>query len=493
MKLLLVTVTMFTFLLNAHQNNTNWLAPIKQDMHVEFTVPVKNLNFAVKNLKIKNFDVTYVNNQTGLIHVLLNQDDFPSLKLLYPQLSVKTSRYVNMGPDQQYKSYDEIKDIILKVQSKFPELVHVQVIGKTLEGREIIAARISDDKEFNVDEPGVLFNALHHAREVMTVEIIEDILLSLTQGYATDENVKSWVDNLQIWLIPMVNPDGSNKVWSSDAMWRKNTRNNVGVDINRNYPYKWGACNGSSSSTSAQDYRGPSAGSEPETQVMMNFIEKTKPVYNISYHSYGEMIIHPFGCDGMLPNPADQVVETAKTLGTIVKHVVGASWQILYDVDGGDIDWMYGVHHVIPFVLEVSSRNDGFQPSYSRREPVIAQNRPGWKYLLAKASGIGLPPTRAPQQQPTTIRWGGRWFQDAQKKHVFSRKNFVISKESLRVRILSLSGRTILEHPLSPTKETQHYMLAKGNYKIQVIGFSGQLIDQKMFTVVNQDQNVVSF
>jgi carboxypeptidase T len=369
----------------------------------------------------------------------------------------------------------------------------LQTIGKSLEGRDIVAVRIANDPEFNIDEPSVLFNALHHAREVMTVEIIEDILVSLTRDYNTDDKVRAWVDGLQIWLIPMINPDGSNKVWTSDAMWRKNTRNNVGVDINRNYPYKWGECNGSSSSTWAQDYRGPSAGSEPETQTMMSFIEKTKPVYNISYHAYGEMVIHPFGCDGSLPNPVDQVVETAKVLGGLVKHVVGASWQILYDVDGGDIDWMYGVHHVIPFVLEVSSRSDGFQPSYSRRDPVVNQNRIGWKYLLAKASGIGLPqnPNRNPQQQPTTIRWGRSWFESEMLKFKKMKKSILVSKDYLRVRVQNSSGRTLLEHVLVPTKETQHYMLSKGNYRIQVISPRGQVLNQKQFSVDSHLDNAV--
>jgi len=464
-------------------------------MQIELKVPLRELVGAVKNLKAKNFDITYVNNKMGLIHILINQDDFPLLRSIYPQLSVKNSRYVSVGPDQQYKNYDEIKEIIVKIKNAYPDLVHLQTIGKTLEGRDIVAVRISDDAEFNVNEPGVLFNALHHAREVMTVEIMEDILQTLTSNYQSDENIKAWVNDLQIWLIPMVNPDGSNKVWTSDAMWRKNTRNNVGVDINRNYSYKWGECNGSSSSPMAQDYRGPSAGSEPETQTMMAFIEKTKPVYSISYHSYGEMVIHPYGCDGMLPNPVDQVVETAKTLGGIVKHVVGASWQILYDVDGSDIDWMYGVHHVIPFVLEVSTRSDGFQPSYSRRDPVVAQNRAGWKYLLAKASGVGLPPNSGNQQspqRPTTMRWGGKWFQDATNKLLNSRKNILFVKDWLKVRVQNPAGRTLIEHPLSIVKATQHYMLAKGNYKIQIISPRGQILSQKLFQIDPQKENIVT-
>lgn len=476
-----------------HQISNTWLSNIKQDIQVKLIVSTSELKKVVKDLKQKDLDVTYVNNNSGEIHVLLNQEDFDSLKIAYPELSVKSSRYILKGPDAQYKTYDEIKEIIAKIQNEFPDLVHTQKIGKSLEGRDIIAVRISDDKEFNMDEPAVLFNALHHAREVMSVEIIQDILESLTQGYATNENVRAWVDKMQIWLIPMVNPDGSNKVWTSDAMWRKNTRNDKGVDINRNYPYKWGECNGSSTSPSAQDYRGPSAGSEPETQTMMAFIEKTKPLYNISYHSYGEMVIHPFGCKGFLPDPVDQVVETAKTLGAFVKHKVGASWQILYDVDGGDIDWMYGVHHVIPYVLEVSTNSDGFQPPYSRRNPVVSQNKVGWQYILAKVSGVGMPQvsTRTPTQHPTTIRWGGQWFTDARKNYSQKRRSIMVNNDYNLVKIRNVHGRTIIQHPLTPTKSTQHYMLTPGEYSIQVLSSRGSSLSQQSFSVIKDSENTV--
>jgi hypothetical protein len=117
MKFIVLILSVFLSHAIAHQSNNqqDWLRLTKQDMQVEFSVSVIDIDKTVKHLKSKNFDVTYVNNKTGLIHVLINQDDFPILKSLYPQLSVKNSRYINMGPDQQYKSYDEIKEIILKI------------------------------------------------------------------------------------------------------------------------------------------------------------------------------------------------------------------------------------------------------------------------------------------------------------------------------------------------------------------------------------------
>ena len=142
--------------------------------------------------------------------------------------------------------------------------------------------QISDNPEVDEVEPAILYNSMHHAREVMTPEIGIDMVEYLLTRYGSDEKVTKWVNENEIWVVPMLNVDGNNRVWSGDSMWRKNTRNSYGVDINRNYPHEWGACNGSSGSTWSQTYRG-SAASEPETRYLMGLVANIKPVFDISY------------------------------------------------------------------------------------------------------------------------------------------------------------------------------------------------------------------
>ncbi len=79
-----------------------------------------------------------------------------------------------------------------------------------------------------------------------------DTVEILLAHYSDDARVANWVDQAEIWIVPMLNVDGNNKVWMSDAMWRKNARGSYGVDINRNYPYAWYTCNGSSGFPMAQ-------------------------------------------------------------------------------------------------------------------------------------------------------------------------------------------------------------------------------------------------
>jgi hypothetical protein len=118
---------------------------------------------------------------------------------------------------------------------------------------------------------------------------------------------------------------------------------------------------------------------------MMNFVASIKPVFNISYHSYSEIVIYPFGCKPK-KTPTDQAVEQiGAEIGKMIDYKPGTAWELLYNADGGDIDWMNAEHQVIPYVIEVNSTMAGFHPSYSKwRDKTVLRNRPGWMHLLNK-------------------------------------------------------------------------------------------------------------
>lgn len=348
----------------------------------ELTDSVKKL------LKQNEFDVTGVNYNTNEIEALLTEDELKlitaqktTIKFSFPQTLVR-------GPDARYFNPDKIENFLEEIHSKYPQITEIKSIGKTLEGRDILAIKISDNAQVDESEPSVLVNAMHHAREVMTPEIATDMIQYLTTNYGTDDKVTNWVNNSEIWVIPMFNLDGNNKMWLEDSYWRKNTRNGYGVDLNRNYPTGWNSCNGSSGSRMAQTYRGTAPASESETQAMMNFVSEINPVFNISYHSYSEIVIYPFGCR---PNrtPTEEVVEViGAEIGEKLNYKPGTAWELLYNADGGDIDWMYTEHQVIPYVIEVNSTYDGFHPNYDlMRDKTVLRNRAGWMHILDRLHG----------------------------------------------------------------------------------------------------------
>lgn len=347
---------------------------------------------AVKQmLKKSDLDVTGVNYNDNTIEALVTQEEFNKLQVNKANFHYVVPQSLLRGPDKEYQTPAKIEEFLKDIHGRFPEITKLKVIGKSLEGRDIWAIKISDNvNKEEASEPAVLFNSMHHAREVMTPEIAIDIIDYLTQKYNADDKVTSWVNSYEIWVVPMFNVDGNQKVWDGSSMWRKNTRGGYGVDINRNYPASWNTCNGSSSRQAAQDYRGPAPASEPETLAMMNFVSEITPVFNISYHSYSELVLYPYGCS---PLKAENsvIASIGKEMGTKLKYKAGTPWELLYNADGGDIDWMYMEHQVIPYVIEVNSSYEGFQPSYKlSRDKTVERNRAGWMHLLDRLEGSGI-------------------------------------------------------------------------------------------------------
>ncbi|MEK6674735.1 MAG: M14 family metallopeptidase, partial [Planctomycetota bacterium] len=289
-----------------------------------------------------------------------------------------------------------------------PTITNLLVIGQSLQGRSIYAMEISNHPGVVEDKPSILFNGLHHSREVVTPHVVMDAITYLTDQYvAGNPVVVNWVDNYKIYCVPMVNPDGSNYVFTVDDFHRKNMRagcaSNPGVDLNRNYTYHWGSgtanCErgtGSSGTTCADSYRGTSAGSEPEAQVMMNFAAQKRFVIAVSYHSYGEFIDYPYACNDGNPNqsmPEHAVID--EMMDGMAAGIVSTGGP-LYDVfspvaigpvNGDDTSWYYANNGTYAMIVEVGT---SFLPSFAAGMTFVAQNRGGWLYLLDRLDGARI-------------------------------------------------------------------------------------------------------
>jgi carboxypeptidase T len=363
----------------------------KSPKEIIATISPFDYHLQMLDLRSKDIEVLGVDLNNNKIDVYLNRMEFQNLLMNGYDLEVKESLDYIMRLDEDYQSPAEIEQFLKDIHGRFPEITKLEIIGKSVEGRNIYALKISDNADLNELEPSILFNSMHHAREVMTPEIGIDIIDYLTSKYGQDQQVTNWIDQNEIWVLPMLNVDGNNKVWNGSNMWRKNTQGGFGVDINRNYPYKWGGCNGSSGMKFSDTYRGPQAASEPETNALMGLVSKIKPVFSISYHSYSELVLYPYGCQGEKTRTHSIIAGIGKELGTLLNYKPGTPWEILYGVDGGDIDWMYTIEQTIPFVLEVSSSSQGFQPAYATwRNKTVERNRAGWQLLLNKLNGPGV-------------------------------------------------------------------------------------------------------
>lgn len=394
-KLFLAAWMLFNLTSHAHSNVSN---PTKV-----LTINAK-LNYAntLKTLHKGGFDVLGVDIKKELVDVSLTEDEYHEFKKLGFKVIENRSNLLSGPIDDRYLNSSEVEAFMDEYAKKFPAISKKFKIGETLEGRSIFAMKISDNVETDeVGEPSILFNGMHHSREIMTVEVTTDIIQYLLNNYGKDNKVTKWVDQNEIYVLPIVNIDGNVKVWEGNNMWRKNVRGGYGVDINRNYPMNWNACRGSSGWKSSQTYRGSEAASEPETNVLMNFVSQIKPVFNISYHAYSELVIYPYGCRGQRASNRDVVEGIGKELGRTLLYTPGTSWETLYSVDGSDIDWMHHAEQVIPYVIEVSPRSDGFQPGYEKRDATVEHNRKGWQLLLERLDG---PMVRGINKEAKTVK-----------------------------------------------------------------------------------------
>jgi hypothetical protein len=366
---------------------TQFQIPSTMIAKIQFT----NYKTGMWKLNKLHLDIAGIDIKNQSADVIINQAELNKLESLGFNVSVVMSKSLMRAPDPQYKKPEDIERLLTDFHNRFPGLSQIKEVGKSLQGRSIWAIKISNQtNNQHSSKPAILFNGMHHAREVMGPEVALDIIETLLTNYGKDTKITHWVDANEIWVMPMFNVDGNNIVWTEDNMWRKNARGNYGVDINRNYPFAWGSCNGSSGYKGAQDYRGASAGSEPETQVMMNFVKEIRPVFDISYHSYSELVIYPLGCKGQRTQNSDVVEKIGKEMGRTLGYTAGTAWETLYSVDGGDIDWMYAEYQVIPYVIEVNSGSDGFQPDFAKRAPTVELNRKAWQLLLDRMDGPSI-------------------------------------------------------------------------------------------------------
>ncbi len=319
--------------------------------------------------------------------------------------------------DTFYSGYKTVEEIYAHLDAKvaaFPGLVEKVDIGDSWcklhpgscnlpapwNGYDLFALRITN-QSIPGPKPVVWIDGDIHAREIATPEVVIRLIDYLTDNYATDADVHWLVDHHDIWLMPEVNPDGHHIVeaggnGNAPYLYRKNgdnvgggcswppsSFNHFGVDNNRNFPFRWGCCNGSSGSACDQTYRGMSAGSEPETMAIVNTLRSLVP----DQRGPGDTDAAPITATGVYQNIHTVVPVNLFTWGwsntrmpnfaetnNIAAHMsaknaggngypYGSIIDQLYTVDGGSIDWAYGELGMAAFTTELSGQD--FLPSYS--------------------------------------------------------------------------------------------------------------------------------
>jgi carboxypeptidase T len=294
-----------------------------------------------------------------------------------------------------YHNYKETNTLLRELASNNPGLAKVTTIGYSIEGRELNVIKISDNVSIDEAEPNIFIVGCHHAREWISVEVPLLFAQYLLEHYQDNPGVRRAVNNAQVYIMPIQNPDGLEFSIHTYRMWRKNRRYNGnlgwGVDTNRNYGYMWGYDDvGSSPDPYSEVYRGLAPFSEPETEAVRQFLLAHPPAGTISYHNYSQIIIYPWGYTYEPAADVEEMDQIAAAISNLIYQVNGRIYMygaadILYLTNGDTTDWVYGIFGTPAFTIELPPEEmifGGFFTSLELIDSTFRENLPALLYFI---------------------------------------------------------------------------------------------------------------
>ena len=281
-----------------------------------------------------------------------------------------------------YHTYQEMTDELHSLQANHSDIMSLTSIGKTYEGRELWMVKLSDNVNMEEDEPGVLFMGAHHGNEWPGFEICLFFIRYMVEHYdnSSTPEVRDAINSTQIYLIPMVNPDGvmadtrKNCVPNHGPFGHSTTITSYGVNLNRNYDDPWFLAYifpvryslPLILSDSSFNYRGPYPFSENETKAVKNFAEAHAISISISYHSYGELIIYPWMHTTKQTPDEPLFRSVGENISSINHYYLFVKKDRLIPLYGGTLgsseNWLYREKGTIAFTVEVGTQQRPTNP-----------------------------------------------------------------------------------------------------------------------------------
>jgi len=329
--------------------------------------------------------------------------------------------------DPRYHTYEEIVQEISELQTNYPDIVMVQVIGTTLgadpyqDPIPIYAVKLSNNVGVDEDEPAVMYAGQVHAEEILGVEVTMFMINDIVENRMIDPyNV--WLNNLEMWFVPTYNPEGLQVVMDGwDTTYRKNKRDNNengvldfevgaggdidGVDSNRNYGFNWihGDPFGVGGPEEWNDYyRGPGPFSEGGTQAIRSLAEQQHFIYSINWHSsrtgnFSEKVFYSFNWGGVKPSPdlgiSQSIGESVADL--IIKEDNSGPYEPYASQGrkGNAHDWFYKTHGTIQLLIECGTQNlqPNNDPPLYLVDDTCERCSIGAYWLLNRAIGYNAP------------------------------------------------------------------------------------------------------
>ncbi len=332
------------------------------------------------------------------------------------------SQNAGVATSSIYHTYQEMTELFHILHDQYPDIMSLTSLGKTYEERDIWMVKLSDNVELDENEPEILLMGAHHGNEKPSYEILIYFITYMVENYSkenfdndedgtvnediidgldndgdglvdedpSEDRVREVLDSREIYLVPMVNPDGV------EANTRKNCAPNhgifgfrprvtsYGVDLNRNYGYRWFLLflfpnfylRSTQYADSSAVYHGPRPFSEIETQVVKNLVETRDFYICLTYHTYSELVLYPWGYTPRSAADEDIFISIGENISDINGYLLGQSIE-LYPTLGDACDWMYGKHGILAYTIELGK-------SYAPEDPEVLRE------LSIRHTGVNL-------------------------------------------------------------------------------------------------------
>jgi len=315
---------------------------------------------------------------------------------------------------EDYLDNTQMIDSLQRFEELHPSLCRAESLGySTNDSMPIWGLKISNNPYENENKPAIFINGIIHAEEVVGGSVCIFLADTLLTSYGIEDDITRWVDEMEIWIVPVVNPEGYQVVLDSmDIYYRKNKRDNNGngifdydpeprgdcdgVDLNRNFPVNWDGAD-SEPNICESSYRGPSAGSESETQAMIRLCERERFVASVWYHSsqtgtFNEKIIYPYRWATTGESAPDYSTLSSIAMGyanSLVKHDLGNPYDFDYNrnMNGNSPDWHYVNYGAMAFIVEIDTTT---QPTGELLDFAVHNQFNGLCYLLDRTLGCGF-------------------------------------------------------------------------------------------------------
>uniref|UniRef100_A0A668AG94 Carboxypeptidase B2 (plasma) n=1 Tax=Myripristis murdjan TaxID=586833 RepID=A0A668AG94_9TELE len=265
-----------------------------------------------------------------------------------------------------YERYHSLEDIyywINRTTQEHPEMVKVVLIGSSYEKRPLYALKISVGEK--QDKKAIWIDCGIHAREWISPAFCMWFSLSY---YNQNQDITHILNHMDVYVLPVMNPDGYKYTWTTNRMWRKNRSYStdsscVGVDLNRNFDANW-CTEGASDKPCSEIYCGAFPESEPESEAVANFLRSHKDSVQLylTIHSYSQMLLFPYSCTLDEAENHNELLVMAQEAAQKIRryyrntYKYGAGGKTIYLAPGGSDDWAYNLGIKYSFTFELQDR-----------------------------------------------------------------------------------------------------------------------------------------